>query len=193
MDGNAEAQLASVTDEEAANVLREILAQADQRMEYGSVIYIGADGTVTHSPLRPSPDFRTQLDYSMVPKNADGTTDFSRVLAVVHSHAEWLPNEDGSSGYTRYYTDTDPDRLLYPSDRDNIEDDWDYYNRITGFIAGDGGDPSLFAMYIAGFNGTTLELNKYYGNDAHTTTVSSGDPVDPNYTSPVRSCPVHGG
>lgn len=135
----------------------------------------------------------TRLDFSVVPKNADGTTDFSRVLAMVHSHPEWLPNEDGSPGDTRRYDPDIPDYLLYPSDRDDREDDWDFYNRITGFIAGDGGDPSLFSMYIAGFNGSTLELNKYFGNDAHTTTVSAGDPVDPDYESPVYGCPIHGG
>lgn len=193
MEGDANAQLASVTNEEAAKVIRDILAQANQRMEYGSVIYIGADGTVTHNPLRSSTDFRTQLDFSGVPKNADGTTDFSRVLAVVHSHPQYLPNADGTPGHTNYFDSSDPDYLLYPSDRDDMEDDWDFYDRVAGYITADGGDASSFSLYIAGFNGTSLELNKYFGNDAHTTTAASGETVDKNYVSPVYSCPLHGG
>lgn len=177
----------SLIDEEAAKILQEILAQADQKMEYGSVIYIDANGNIQHSPLRPSSDFTTRLDFSMVPLGADGTTDFSRVIAVVHSHPQWLPNEDGSAGYTNYFRPSDPDFLLYPSDRSDIQDDWDYYDWITNQILNDGGDPSQFSMYIAGFNGSTLELNQYFGDDKHTTTVDSGDHVDANYESPLNS------
>lgn len=178
----------SVVDEQAAEVLKAILAQPDQRMEYGSVIYVDANGNIQASPLRSSPNFTTQLDFSMVPLGSDGTTDFSRVLAVVHSHPEWLPNEDGSSGYTRYYNDDIPDYLLYPSNRSDMPDDWDFYSDIANRITADGGDASQISMYIAGYNGTTLVLTQYFGNDSRTATSSDGDSVDPNYISPLTSC-----
>jgi hypothetical protein len=178
----------SLVDEEAAEVLRLILSQANQRMEYGSAIYIDDAGFMQHTPLMPSSDFRTQLNLSDVPRNADGTTDFTRIVSVVHSHPQFLPNADGSPGYTNYYSSDIPDRLLYPSDRDDIQDDWDYYDWMTTQIFLDGGDPSQFSMFIAGYNGSTLELNQYFGDDEHTTTAQSGDRVDQNYTSPLNVC-----
>jgi hypothetical protein len=193
MNGDEQAQVDTIADQEAAEVLREILAKANQKMEYGSIIYIDANGTITHTPLVNSGSFTTQLDWSAVPKNADGTTDFSRVLGVVHSHPQYLPNADGTAGYTNYYDPTQPDRLLYPSDRDDIQDDWDFYDNIAAKIAADGGDASQFSLYIAGYNGSTLALNQYFGNDKHTTTSSSGDAIDKDYTSPVFGCELHGG
>lgn len=186
------AHLDALADQESAEVLREILAKANQNMEYGSIIYLDANGNITHTPLQASATFMTQLDLSAIPKNADGTTDFSRILGMVHSHPQWLPNENGSPGLTNYFTSADPDRLLYPSDRDDRQDDWDYYSWMVDHIAADGGDASNFSMYIAGFDGTTLKLNQYFGNDAHTNTSASGDPVDQNYVSPTSSCELHG-
>ena len=180
----------SLVDELAAEILRQILALPNQKMEYGSAIYVDANGNLQHTPLMASSDFRTQLNLSNVPKNSDGTTDFTRILAVVHSHPQYLPNENGSPGYTNYYDPNDPDYLLYPSDRPegDVQDDWDYYDWMTNQILNDGGDPTQFSMFIAGFNGATLELNKYYGDDKHTTTVASGDHIDDNYISPLNSC-----
>lgn len=180
----------SVVDEQAAQVLKAILAQPDQRMEYGSVIYVDANGDIQHSPLRPSSSFTTQLDFSMVPLGSDGTTDFSRVLAVVHSHPAEGPKRDGSAGYEPYYVEGQPEYLLVPSNwpEGTLADDWDHYDYIVNQITRDGGDASQFSLYIAGFNGTTLELNQYFGNDKNTTTANAGDPVELGYISPLSQC-----
>lgn len=177
-------------DSEAAEVLREINSKANQNMEYGSIIYVGTNGEIMHTPLISSPDFRTRLDYSALPKNADGTPDYSSVIGMVHSHPHYLTN--GTGGLDNYYDPSDPDYLLTPSNRTDMPDDWDVYDSFIANITHDGGDASLFSMYVAGFDGSKLVLKEYTGSDRGTTNGNDGDSVSADAIDPGVGCLVHG-
>lgn len=169
-------------DAEAAKVREDILQQADQNMEYGSLIWRDSAGTLHSTPLRPSSDYHARFDLSGMPTNADGTTDFSGVVAMVHSHPEYLPNPTIGQP-ERYFTSEYPDRLLYPSQmhtRDGItQGDWLTFDRYAQLIAADGGNATAFKQYIVGFDGEKLVIYEYTADDRETNTAASGDSVDP--------------
>jgi hypothetical protein len=66
--------------EEAAEIAREILAKPDKDyFEYGSIIYRGLDGVITHTPLqRGTP--------TSVQPSTEGMPHWGAALGMVHSH-----------------------------------------------------------------------------------------------------------
>ncbi len=169
-------------DAEVADILREITAQANQNMEYGSLIWRDSTGALHHTSLAPSPDYHTRFDASSLPMNADGTTDFSGVVAMVHSHPAFLP--DGLGGLDPYFTSSSPDRLLYPSQthtRDGVvQGDWITFDYYAAQIAADGGNAAGFTQYVIGFDGQKLVIKEYDAADRETATSADGETVDPN-------------
>lgn len=181
--GMTEAEkLEQAIDAEVADVLEEILARADQNMEYGSLIWIDQYGVVQHTPLIPSPDYRARIDISALPLTVHGTPDWSVVVAMVHSHPRYLPRADGS--LQDYYRPDDQDYLLYPSQthvRDGTtQGDWIVFDQYATNIGNSGGDVATFDQYIIGFDGDGLAINEFGSEDRETNTVASGEAVDPN-------------
>lgn len=169
-------------DAEAAKILTEIKSQANQNMEYGSIIWRSPSGVLRHTPLMPSPDEMARFDYSALPQNADGTPDYSVIVGYVHSHPQFVQNASG--GVTPYYNQNDPDYLLYPSQAHIGPDgqtrgDWLTWDGLEANILHDGGNVSNFRQYVAGFNGTDLVLKEYNAADYETGTSASGEDVDP--------------
>lgn len=170
-------------DAKVAEVLQDILNQANQNMEYGSMIWMDRSGVIQHTPLRPSPDYHAAFDLSVLPLNPDGTTDFSGIMAIVHSHPGQI--QDSSTGQlVNYFDPNNPDRLLYPSQthtRDGItQGDWITYDNYARLIAASGGDASRLQHYIVGWDGTKFVIKQYDAADRETNTSASGDNVDPN-------------
>lgn len=184
-DMDNDARIDSITDDMADKVLDEIKKQPNQNMEYGAVIFVNAFGNLEFSPLRPSASFTTQLDVSVLPKKSEGTTDYSSVLGLVHSHPRSLPGTDGS--LIEYYNPLDMNYLLSPSIRDDMPDDWFVYDQIKGFIDRDGGDSSQFSMYIAGYNGIGLVLNEFGEEDRESEDGEGDEPVPAGYISPLNT------
>ena len=170
-------------DAETAKVLQDILQQANQNMEYGSLIWQDSSGVLHHTPLASSPDYHTRFDASSLPMNADGTTDFSVIVGIVHSHPAYLPNSQ-TGVLEPYFDPNDPDRLLYPSQthvRDGVtQGDWLVYDQYASLISQDGGNVDNLDFYIIGFDGSQLVINEFGWADRETDTVASGDRVDPN-------------
>lgn len=170
-------------DAEAAQILAEIKAEANQNMEYGSLIWKDASGNLHHTPLIPSPDNMARFDFSSLPQNADGTPDYSVIVDFVHSHPEFQPDQFGVP--ERYFTDADPDYLLYPSQtytaaNGSTVGDWLTWDGLGANILHDGGNVSNFRQYVAGFDGTKLVLKEYNAADYGTGSSAGGETVDPN-------------
>ncbi len=166
-------------DAEAADVRREILAMPDQNMEYGALLYRDSTGQMQHTPLQISPDYHTKIAYDALPKNTDGTPDYSKVVGMIHSHPQYLPN--GTGGLDNYYDPNEPGRLIRPSNvhvRDGVsQGDWKAWDSIIANIQYDGGDTSKFRQYIAGYNGGPtgeLLLNEYSAVHYETTAGTGG-------------------
>lgn len=157
-------------DAEVAKVLDQILAKANQAMEYGSLIWIDRNGTVRHTPLIPSPDEKARIDTSELPSLPDGRTDFSGVVAMVHSHPRYIAYND-----TTYYDPTRPERLLVP-----WEGDWASFDSYSALITSTGGNASTFQQYIIGFSDGKLLIKQYNASDKGTVNASDGDSVDPD-------------
>lgn len=176
--------LDAMIDAEANKIREEILAKADQNTEYGSIIYVDSAGKIQHTPLQPPlAGYEANLDYNSLPKNQYGHPDYTRALAVVHSH----PQKMGES----ILTDPDnPDKLLVPSNLDS-SDDWDNFDGFIKNITDQGGNPADFSTYILGHNGTKMVLNEYHANDRSTSTSADGDLVPVDY-NPAAHCDYHG-
>jgi len=157
-------------DAEVAEVLAEILAQSNQSMEYGSLIWIDSSGVVRHTSLIETPDERARMNYSDLPTLPDGRTDFSGVVAMVHSHPQYIAYNNQS-----YFNGSDPDYLLYP-----WAGDWTSFDSHASLINSSGGSSSTFQNYIIGFDGNSLVINQYDASDRGTDTAASGDPVAAN-------------
>lgn len=157
-------------DAEVAKVLEEILKLANQDMEYGSLIWIGKDGTVNHTPLIPSPDEKARIDPSELPTLPDGRTDYSGVVAMVHSHPRYIAYND-----TVYYDPTRPERLLVP-----WEGDWASFDSYSALIASTGGNASAFQQYIIGYADGKFVIKQYDASDKGTLSANDGDTVDPD-------------
>lgn len=157
-------------DAEVAEVLAEILAQSNQAMEYGSLIWIDSSGVVRHTSLIETPDERARMNYSDLPTLPDGRTDFSGVVAMVHSHPQYIAYNNQT-----YFNGSDPDYLLYP-----WTGDWASFDSHASLIDSSGGNSSNFQNYVIGFDGNTLVINQYDSSDRGTDTAASGDPVAPN-------------
>lgn len=164
-------------DTEADKIRAEILSQANQNMEYGSIIYVDADGQIRHTPLLPSVGDSANLFYDALP-DRNGQNDYSTVLAVVHSHPQYIiPNPTPDDALT---DSRDPDKLLTPSIRTD-SDDWSNFDGFINLISAQGGDAAHFSTYILGHNGSTMVLNQYFADDRNTTTSASGDFVSVGY------------
>lgn len=161
-------------DAEVAEVLREILARANQNMEYGSLIWVDNNGFLQHTSLIPTSTERAAINVDDLPRMTDGTNrhDFSRVVAMVHSHPKHLDVTG------RDLVDPlKPEYLLYP-----WSGDWESFDSYADLIRSAGGNASRFEQYIIGYDpiSKSLLINEYDASDRGTNTVASGDPVDPN-------------
>ena len=166
-------------DSEAADVRREILAMGNQNMEYGAIIYRDAAGQLQHTPLRTSADYHANIAYDALPKNSDGTPDYSGVVGIIHSHPQYLPNANGT--LDNYYNPADPGRLTRPSNahtRDGVsQGDWVSWDSLVANINYDKGDASKLRQYIVGYDGTGMKLNEY--NAANYETQTASGTLDP--------------
>ena len=164
-----------------ASLIRgEILSQPNQAMEYGALIFVNSQGQLRSTRLINSPDYRTALNISDLPTNQHGHPDYSTVVGIIHSHPRWLPRSDGT--LEDYYSPSDPTRLLRPSNahfrNGAVQGDWITTSQIIQNITSQGGNASNFRIYVAGFDGTTLGLNRYTSADYETTSASGYVPLE---------------
>lgn len=160
-------------DAEVAEVLREILQQTNQNAEYGSLIYIDANGQIQHTPLTAPTSYHAA--FNLVSLGGD----FSNVVAVVHSHPQYLPDPE-TGQIIEYYIESSPDRLLRPSmsgEWGGTQGDWMTYDYYAGLVSADGGDANALSFYVIGYDGNSLVINQYGWEDRETKTAASGDPV----------------
>jgi hypothetical protein len=184
-DGLTAAQKAeNDIDAEAAKILNEILGQANQNMEYASIIWRDSSGVLHHTPLIPTADETGDFDLSALPQNADGSPDYSGVVGFIHSHPAWVTF--AGIGPVYMYNRNDPGYLLYPSqthtapDGVTVRGDWIVWDSLVNQILFDGGNVANFRQYIAGFDGTKLVLKEYNASDYETNNPATGEDIDPN-------------
>jgi hypothetical protein len=165
-----EARLKQLLRFVAAEIRARILAQPNQAMEYGSIIFRQSNGEIGYTSLQNSPDFRTKIAWNELPNS-----DYTKVLGIIHSHPRYLPDSTGA--LVDYYDPLLPDRLLRPSNdyafNGQMIGDW-----ITTDAIISNGAPNTLSIFITGFNGTNLGLNEYSNADNRTTTTKNPVSLD---------------
>lgn len=149
--------------------------------EWGSIFYIDQNGEVkwTSPATTPgTPNASFDWNSSDLPQ-LGGMTDYSRIIAIAHSHPRY--NLGGSGPNTDYYDPADPFRLLRPSlphvnyAGTNQGGDWVSFDHVVNqanwqrIHAGGAGPRSDLSLVIVGdtvtTSGTETRINRYGASD----------------------------
>lgn len=166
----------------AAAVLREkLLAQTPPDKERASALYIDRNGAIKSTPPVLRSDQQAQTDWTGVPKLPNGEYDYSTIIALVHTHPQYIRIENNPP--IDYYSPSDPFRLNRPSPWQSaqVPGDWALFNAVTSEAnlqasnyGTSGARPDL-SMIIIGFDGTKMAMNQYFSSDnGYTSTLSGG-------------------
>ena len=139
-------ELANAIDGKVAEVAGEIVSRSGAfgdmtvKREYGSVVYMGADGKLHHTPLQEPVDFRANINYSSLP---GGGADYSTVVAIIHSHPPG------------YFDANYPEYLVFPSEPYQhigvLIGDWLSYASLVDNVRNAGGNPNIVEQYVLGW------------------------------------------
>lgn len=160
--------------------------------EWGSYFYIDSGGELKWTTPKTGPSQTADFDISSFPTLASGNPDYSRIVAVAHSHPRFNVGTDGPN--TDYADPNDPHRLLRPSlphvdwTGTNQPGDWAAYNSVNAWVdyqaSWEGGPGKLYELklVIVGWrpdgsaNGGDLAINEYGAADAAMNYGSNGFP-----------------
>lgn len=163
----------------AAVALAEIKTQPNQNREYGVLIY-ESGGQLRTTAILQTTTSRAQIDWAGLP-NGDYTT----IRGFLHSHPCTNLDPSGTSEIS-YFNPGDPAYLLRPSPVQTFPDqsqggDWLTFDGISNMISLQHGSSDIL-MFIAGCDGSNLQLNEYtaadrgYTSDPATSLGSDGQP-----------------
>lgn len=148
----------------AAVALSEIKAQPNQNREYGVLFYEAEGGSLFATAILQTNISQAIIDWDGLPNDQFGNNNYTRIRGFLHSHPCTNLDDSGSTEVS-YFVPGDPSRLLRPSPTrqigPNLAGDWMTYDNIRNNSQSQGVVLNDLVMFIAGCNGTALQLNEY--------------------------------
>lgn len=156
----------------------EVIQNFPQNKEWGSAIYINAQGELKWTTPATSPNQTANIDYSQLPLR-NGVNDYGSIIAIIHSHPRYNAGPSGPNH--DYYDAADPNRLLRPSlpytDYRGIQQagDWATYQAVVAqaeyqreHFGGTGPRVDLSLVIVGAYEGSSggdLAINQYWPSD----------------------------